>query len=393
MSDANKIQIIVGEEVASTYATAGTGTYVEVAATGHSLSATTGTQSSDRINTNRMTTFISRTDIGAAGDITSELSYGDHEKLYEYVLQSPDAPSAPATVTNVATTSPATVTDAGGWSGYAIGEWIRLSGFTGGDILNNNIFKITNIAGNDVTVEGPVLTTVGAAAQQEAQGSQVIKNGAAVADFHSLTIEVDHTDLTSPAVITQFLGMLATGFSIDGSRPGIFTNSFSYIGADMATQTTTSSTGITASPENPPMNAVGNVLGIRLDGLDIAATAASVQVANALRTRAVMGTLRAIGKGNGSITAGGSWTQFFTSIDELTPYLAFTDVAVAYVWQDEDGNAIVIEVPAAKLTVHGAPATGKDTDIFQEMSWESRKDPTETDVQVRMAFMTGPIGT
>lgn len=396
MADSNRLLMRFKEEAA--YKTPpGGAAWNLVRFTGESLAPTQASTRSEEIESSRMTTAIIRTDVGAAGDINAELLYADHDKFYEYGIQSDttfvsDTPGAEVDSVG-ATVTTNVFTEAGGWSGYAIGDWIETKGFT--DPANNGVFKITNIAGNDVTVQGDALVTEAGAPGKKARGSSVITNGVALdtgaTPAQVFTLEKAYQDLTNE--FAQLNGGAVTGFTVSGERGGILQSVFNVIAAQEVSAAASDASGDNALANTTPINSVDHVLkvheALNLTDTKYDVTALNLACTNAVRAQGVMGTLGATGLGNGSLAITGSHAAYFTTKTVMDKFLGFVTSQLAYVFKDEAGNVMVFELPAVKYTGGQRVAGGKDTDILAEMTYEVFKfiEPNDSanELMIRIA--------
>ena len=104
---------------------------------------------------------------------------------------------------------------------------------------------------------------------------------------------------------------------------------------------------------------------------------------NNLRQRNVIGTLGPTSMGSGTLAIGGTLRAYYESAALADKHLNFTESSLAIVVQDPDGSGYVFEFPSVKYTQGPRNATGQNTDVIIDLSFEVKRNASE-DVMVRI---------
>lgn len=373
----------------------------ELRITSESLSKVTDTTQSTEIRSDQQVVDLVRNGIRANGGFDFEFSYGALDTLIAAVLFSADFPAASTLVdvdgnnaiSIVAATGTITDDAAGGlFATVTAGQWLELSNFV--NTANNVLVKVLSKTDNDnIVVAGlkALVDETRAASAVDANakiviGSQVT-NGTTQRSF---TFEKHFTDL-SPEQFAVFLGMVAQSLQLNVSADSIITGSMAFLGKDeSALAGATSGSSQNAAPTNSVMNAIDNVLGI-IEGTPVVdtdnefgATSFSMSIENNLRERLVIGTLGAESIGAGKIAVTGTLQAFFASQSAADKYLAFTRTGLSVLFQDEDGNRYVIELPRLRFSQGTKVAGGENSDILLDLNFTAFRHETEG-VTIRIA--------
>jgi hypothetical protein len=356
-----------------------TGVWTPIPHMSESLETNQASVASQQSKSTRQRTAVSRVDQQTAGDIPTELLFGEHDKLYEYFLQSATPAAQPADFTPAGSTAPDKFTGTGIDGAVAIGDWVRSDGSEAG------LYKVIDDGTTDeITVEGPTLTGGGSGLTLEI--SRVMTEGTT---FKTITIEKAFTDLASEFAI--FTGQAVQGLSLAGARGDILTSTFSFLGANEVSKAATSSTSIGAELGNEPITSMNALSSVRDNGVPYAVQSLGFEAQNALRPQGDMFSLPLSGIGNGSFTVTGSHVAFFRTKAMLDNFLNFVTRSLAYVLEDPDGNAFIFDWPHVKYTGGRRVGGGIDTDIFAEMTWEAFADTkstaTDPNTQMRIAWI------
>lgn len=374
MSDSNRIVYAYRKE--TTY---GTGDGSGNAKTGRflsdSLSPGVGYIQSQELRSDRQIADVIRNDINAGGAWPFEWSYGSFDDLLVGAFLSSGFSSVvtiSGTVYSCAASGNKIHRSSGDFtaSSLAVGQWIRVNGFT----TNGTSFyvKITLIETADLTVSGKTLVNEAAGATIEIeQGAQIV-NGTT---FQSFALERQYADLGS--VYSQFLGMVVDGFDLAVAPDQIVTGSFGFIGKKEQSNTSSLYT-IDAAGTNAVMNGIDHV-GAFFENYTALTdlTAFNIALANNHRLRKVIGTLGASSVGTGTVGLTGGFRAYFSSAALFNKLLADTATAFAMRFVDAAGNAIVIDMPQVKFTSGQRVGGGINTDVFADMQYQAYRDPTE----------------
>ena len=375
MSDADRVNMAIIEE--ATFGTTPATNMDRLRFTSENLSMATETVQSAEISNDRQVKGVIRTNIRGAGDINVELSYDVIDAFLQAALFSAgwSAENAVAPGGNTVITTDTFHSTAGTpFSVYSVGQWVATQGHV--NAANNGIFKIEAIngGGNDLVVSGGTLVNESAVAATFRQAAQVV-NGTTL---NSYSIEREYADISNEFEI--FRGMSVDQLTINMAVNSIITAAISFVGKDSISATATAGGGYNAAPTKDVMNTIDHIDKIiEGDGSnsEADATAISMQIANNLRGRTLVGTLGAASIGQGKFAPTGTLQKYFASKTLMDKYLNQTATALAVVLQVNGTETYVFEFPAIKFTSGQRVAGGENTDIIADMNWIAYKHTTE----------------
>jgi hypothetical protein len=153
-------------------------------------------------------------------------------------------------------------------------------------------------------------------------------------------------------------------------------------------------TGYTAAPTNEVMAGVDDVTSVIMGpsvgyGIITDISEFSFSVNNNLRERLRVGTLGAFSMGAGHFQSDGGLMAYFSDSTMIDYFLSFTEVGMAFNFNDSGNNGYVIDYPAVKFSAGQRVAGGENTDIMADMKWRAKKSATEL-ITMRIARFPGP---
>ncbi|MBW7990049.1 MAG: hypothetical protein FVQ84_08550 [Planctomycetes bacterium] len=355
------------------------GVFKDIRYTSESLGQDTDTVQSAEIRNDRQVVDIVRTNVSASGDINFELSYGSFDDFMEAALQSAawsTEVSDTDTVHSMASGDNSINDSGSGYvsDGFVANQWIKVSGFLGGNAANNSYFKISTVAaGKMVLVGGTVVTESAGDSVTITMGSQIV-NGTT---FRSFRFEKEFTDLTN--IFANLDGSPVEGFALSVATETIVTGTFSFLGTtEVSAAATVAVGGSEAANTNNILNNVDNVPKFHDNyGEQTELLAFTHALSANLRQRLEVGQLgpQSFGSGKNAIT--GTVQMYFSTIAIMDKYLAFTESVLSIVLEDDNGRAYVLDYPAIKYTEGRRVGGGENTDIIADMSWTAKRDATE----------------
>lgn len=381
MSSADRIRLAYIEE--STFGTTPSGNLQTLRLTGESLRPDTQTTQSQEIRSDRQLSDIIRTNFSTSGDINFELSYGAYDDFLLAALQAA-AWSAVVTVTastiSFAASSGGTqvVSDSGsGFGSIVVGAWVKIT--DAANAVNNGTFKVSAAAAGSITVNNAsgIVEIVGASITV-VQGAYAV-NGVAE---HYFTIEKEFTDNTNDFEV--FVGQMIDSMDINVSVNQIITGRFGFLGKSVSSASATVGTGYDAATTDDIVNAVDHVGAIfENDGIQ-EGLEFNFSLNNNLRQRNVIGTLGPTSMGSGTLAISGSLRAYYENATLADKHLNFTETSLAIVVEDGSGSGYVFDFPAVKFTQGPRNASGQNTDIIIDLSFEVKREATE-DCMVRVS--------
>lgn len=377
MSDADRVQVSIEKE--STFATAPTGSnYQEMRLTSDSLQQATTTVQSQEIRSDRQVADIIRTDISASGDLGVELSFSTYDELIAAALQHANAafeadPGDVDTADTGISVSSGQFVHATSWAREpAVGEWIKVSGFTT-NAGNNGYFKVAAKSSTTITPENAAgLVDESAGDSVTIAGSGYADNGT---DLETFTIVKQFQDLSN--IFALYKGMGVNGWSLEAAVGAILTGTFSFLGSKEESAASHPGTGVDTATTTSVMNSIDHIKVILEGAATFNATQFSLSLENNLRARQQLGTLGAISLGSGQIGLSGSLQSYLADSSLIDKYLNFTTSSLAVAIEDGAGNGMVVELPSVKYTNGARVAGGLNQDVIADMQWSAFKDATD----------------
>jgi len=372
MSDADRVDLSFVEEV--TYGVTPATNLQRLRFTSEGLNMETDSVQSAEISNDRQIKGSIRTNIRGAGDINFEMSYDVIDAFLQAALFSTAWSSEVSLSSSIAVASGAnTITRiSGDWNSFSIGQWVATSGYT--DPANNGVFKIEAISSLVMTLSGGALVTEANASRKTVQGAQLV-NGTAL---NTYSIEREYTDIANEFEL--FRGMAVDQLAINVATNALINGVVSFVGKDAISGTATAGGGYNAAPTNVVMNTIDHIAKIlEGDGSNAAAsaTAITMQIANNLRGRNLVGTLGAASIGQGKFAPTGTLQKYFATKTLMDKYLNQTQTALSVILQVGTTEAYVFEFPAIKFTSGQRVAGGENTDIIADLGWIAYKHATE----------------
>lgn len=345
--------------------------YSALRVTSESLTHNTDSVNSDEIRSDRQNVDVIRTNIGTSGDIGTELSYGAHDDLMEAALLSEPFTTGHSTISAATTiffdASDNSVNDSGsgflpgGGGDYTVGSWIRSSGNT--IAANNNCFRIVSVTAAKMVLAGGVVSnSVAGDAVTLKQGEEIVNN---VCEY-VYDIEKKMTDIDCYA---HFVDQVVNGMSITVAAEALIVGTFSFTGRNEESNDFTQASSVTASAQNPVLNAIDNVKAVFENDTATDVSNVSFTLGNGVRQRSNVSTLGAASFGFGKIDLTGTLQAFLKDKVLMDKYLNFERSSLSISLEDALGNNYIFEFPAVKFTSGARVAGGINQDIIADMAF------------------------
>lgn len=338
--------------------------------TGESIDHQIDNRASQEINPDRAQADTIQVGAQANGDVNFEWSYQDHDDIIAFALMNDwgAALSITGAITAVNATNQFTSTAL--FAAIQVGQFIKTGGFT--NAANNGIFKvIAKPDSSTITVSGGTLADEAGGGDETIDG-ETITNGTTKKSF---SLEKDFSDVS---LKHGFKGNRIDQLSFNLRAGEIATGTFSILGLGGEPMNASSiGTGApTAATENTPLNAVGNVAQVFVDGepSDIFWREGSFNLQNSLRGQAAIGNLNFVGIGVGQFVCEGSLVAYFEDATLYNKYRNATELSIAFNFLDGDGNQYVVSFPRLKFERARNVAGGNNEDRVLEITFRGLKD-------------------
>lgn len=385
MSSADRIRLAYIEE--STFGTTPSGNLQTLRLTSESLRPDTQTTQSQELRSDRQLSDILRTNFSTSGDINFELSYGAYDEFLAAALQAASwtaggtaISSDTSIIFSAAIGNSQELQSSASFGDAVAGQWLRIS--DAADAENTGIFKVlTKTDSNSITIQNPngVSDVTGTAVN--IQYFDTITNGVAERYF---TIEKEFTDNSNDFEV--FVGQMINTMDINVSVNQIVTGRFGFLGKSVSSESSTVGTGYDAATSDDIVNAVDHVDSILEGGSTQEGLEFNFSLNNNLRQRNVIGTLGPTSMGSGTLSITGTLRAYYESATLADKHLNFTETSLAIVVND-GSDYYVFEFPAVKFTQGPRNATGQNTDVILDLSFEAKRDADE-DIMVRVSRLS-----
>jgi hypothetical protein len=369
-ADSNRAQVFAMEEV--TWGDIPATALDTLRFTGESLKFAIETITSNEIRYDRQVSDLVQVGAEANGGINWELSYGAVDLLLEGALFSDWEAEKTITDTTIsAANADSSFNDSGsGFPSFSVGQWIKVSGFTG-DPSNNGFFKVVTATAAKITVDGTLVDD--AAGESVTIKGTMIRNGITKKSY---VVEKQFADITQ---FISYTGMVVADMSLEVNAGAILTGVFNFMGkSGVRAGTTVGTGGPNAAPTNDVMNAVSNVLQVEEGGAASAAKLSKLNLSlnNNLRALPQIGVLGAGAIGAGRIDVSGGLSAYFEDGVIYDKFVAATASSLSWRMQDVAGNAYILTLPKIKWTDADVVAGGLNQDVMTEMGLQAILDPT-----------------
>jgi hypothetical protein len=262
-----------------------------------------------------------------------------------------------------------------------VGEWLKVGdGDTAGcsfaTAANNGFCRVSAVAAHQDLIR-PLCRRDGRLTLARAKPSAFTHG-----DFltnastkRSNTIERQYLD-HSPVDYEYFTGMTLNTLAVDAKPQAIATYTKNYLGKSASiTSTRASGATDTAAPTYGVLNTSTNVGRIGFNGSTVSGPnfilGASFNINNNIRAQTAIGSIGAVGTGNGEFTVTGKLQTYFGDSTVYNQILNNTQVSFDMRLGRSDGNreTLLFDFPAIKLASGAPSVSGKNQDVTIDASF------------------------
>jgi len=267
--------------------------------------------------------------------------------------------------------------------GLAVGEWIKIGGvgasFRFATEANNGYCRISAIAANALDFD---IVPTGWAT--EANTTETIKLwfGSRVTNgitkkFYS--IEEQFQD--QAPTYQYFRGQMVDGLTLSLNAKAIVTAEATFLGlSGEITETRFAGSTDEAAPTNDVLNTSSNVGQILENGVAISGSnyvlANTISIANNLREQPAIGTLGAVGIGQGEFTLTGTLNTYFDDKTMVEKVINNTESAYNIVLADGANHSMLVDIPRLKFSSGFPEVPGKNEDTTVNLGFQGIKHAT-----------------
>lgn len=258
--------------------------------------------------------------------------------------------------------------------GISVGEWLKIGGGSAGQQFAtaalNDWVRVSAVAAQRISLDrvpSGWTTDAGTGKTIQVFMGDFVVNGT---NKVSNTFERQYLD-HSPVSYEYLTGQTIDKMTIDVSAGAIATYSRSYIGSSASVSTSrVAGATDTAAPTNFVLNASSNVGRIGFDGATITGPSyvmsAKIEINNNLRRQMAIGSIGAVGTGNGEFTCTLGLNTYFGDKSILDKIMNNTLTSFDIRLGRQDGNKenYVFDFPSIKLASGSPAVSGKNQDVM-----------------------------
>jgi len=334
--------------------------------TSSDFSASKETTVSSELRTDRMVSTLSEVAASSAGTLNFELSLGGtYDDLIEAALCGTFSTAIAAD--NVAVIASNQFSKSAAFGNVVVGQWVYASGYTNPE--NNGWHRVTVAGANAITVAS-TLTVESAGVGKKVDG-KMVRNGT---QKRSFSIEQAFLDVNQYFL---FKGQRLNSLALNVSSGSIVTGSFGFMGTSATRAGSTAANVLTAATTTPVVNATSNVGAVQEGGSDLvtAIQSISLNLDNALRNQAAVGSKFPRGIGYGRQTVTGSVNAYFEDGSLYDKFLSHTATSLSFAFTDGT-NHMRVTLPKVFFSAANPVPGGVDQDVMQDLAFTAVVDPT-----------------
>jgi hypothetical protein len=272
--------------------------------------------------------------------------------------------------------------------GISVGEWVKVGDGDNANCsfattANNGFCRVSAVAANKISfdrVPSGWAADTGTGKTISVFSGDFLTNASTK---RSNTIERQYLD-HSPVTYEYLRGMTLNTLAIDAKTQAVATYTKNYIGRDALVQTSriAGSTDV-AAPTYGVLNTSSNVGRIGFDGSTITGPnfvmGATININNNIRAQQAVGSIGAVGTGNGEFTVTGTLQTYFgdPSIYQKIVNNTLTSFDMRVGRTDGNRESILLDFPSIKLSSGSPSVSGKNADVMIDAGFTAFMDATK----------------
>lgn len=368
-----------------------TGNGVNLRMTGPTLKAGVSTTTSQEVNSTRMSTGLTRTDLALDGGFNFEFSGKEYDPFIEGILDSAfthfgtaglGATFSMATIANKITASAAT-------SGTSIftnlpdGSWVKVIPPSGAsaaikEYFADNWFKVSTTTTTEINLDASTPITgvglIGVTAAGYRVSQSRVQNGAGL--DRAFTLEYALTDIDK---YLAFRGMRTNTMELSMDVGSIITGSFGFIGMghDGMLDSTTLPGSPVASQSLEVMNSVADIGAIFEGGVSILSgtnsfiKSAKLSIGNNMRGQKALGVYGNAGVGLGELSVTGTLEIYVEDETYYNKWFKGVTTSLALGMCDSAGNGYFVEMDKVQFKDGNFNAGGRNDDCMLSLPFQA----------------------
>lgn len=270
--------------------------------------------------------------------------------------------------------------------GLNVGEWVLVGGTAANTSFatagSNGWCRVSAISANrlsfDRTPSG-FATDTGTGKTLQVFAGDFLTNGSTQRSNSFERQYLDH----SPVTYEYLRGQVLDQFSVNVPQQNVVTYTKTYMGADGVTMTSrvAGATDI-AAPTGDVLNSSSNVGRLGFDGSALVGpnfvSQATINIANNLRRQNAVGSIGAIGIGNGEFNVSGTLETYFGDKGVLDKVVGNTLTSFDFRVGRADGTKpqIIFDLPSIKLSSGSPSVSGKNADVMVSAGFQAIRSAT-----------------
>lgn len=321
----------------------------------------------------------------AGGAINFLLSYGTFDHLFAMALGGDwsvalNINGASGDISTVAAGNKLTSTTAGKFTAIAVGQHIRLLGFTASSGVNNGYYRVSaKTSDQDITLAGKVVTNEtpsGTAAQ--VRGSMLRNGDLRKSAYFQKRFAADK--------FLRYPGLMFSGMTLGGAVGRSFSGSFTASAKEEVSATAAAGDGnINAAPTGGFFDSVANFAGVQMEDAALGAVVNAAEI-NVTRQGAGMdygmGSAAAQGARWGQVEVNGTLELYFRDFTEYAFFKSEAQKRVSWRARDSVNNAYIFTLGGMNLMNPQVTAGGPNQPTMARFTIEGGNDLTLPALQI-----------
>lgn len=342
----------------------------------HSFGDDSATARSQEITDSRGYTDTKRLNRSFGGSLVCEASYGSYDDFWAAVIGADGFTAAPSDRTGTYGTDSTTgvVSGTGVAVGVAVGDYIELVDFSG--VVDRACKVVARASDDAMTVDPKPAATLAPAASRTVRVFDRAQQGTTLCSF---LFEEEHTDVSN--AFFSYGGTFLNGWTFviqDGELPS---NTFEVLGASIEPSTSTVRGSEVLANTNGILGPVDSVqalvYGIRGSSETFPVRRYEHRITANGRPTRDLGDGPASNVNQGKLDIELTLEIYFRSITQYERFVSETDLSIAIILQDKDGNQVVFDTPRVRIEDHQKPNPGQNNDIIETITLVGLIEPTE----------------
>lgn len=325
------------------------------------LQLTKGSFQSNELRSDRQIADFRHGQKQIGGDIGIELEYGPHDDWIEGALFG-DWTSATWSTDNgfsLNATGPyllsANNSFTGSSLGIAVGDWVEVTGFTGGTDQTNLPYMVTAASAASLTLDGTLTSSAASGYSTVLWKYAKCANGTTQ---HSYSVERGYEGLDTNQY-HLFTGCMANTFALTMPADGMITGTFSVTGMGISTAATAQDSAPTAAATTKPMSMYQGTIYSAGTSSSVMSSL-SLNLTNNINPAFAIGSDSAISLIDGRCNVTGSISAYFQDSTEYNKFMNETETSLKAIVEDipagtSRGNRYVIHIPRVVYTSGDVP--------------------------------------